>query len=151
MATEDTAAETEGATRAEYQVALEGAKAALMSMEKKRDDPATPLAMRALYHAEIERLEAQIKEMVDALEDYLSPEKFKERETAREQTCGKVLMDTVREGNETTTSVVNFVRKRAGDRAWLFEEAELEADGYEKFATPEGKTVWRQKQPTSAY
>ena len=145
MASDEKTADDKSATRAEYQVALEAAKAALETMKEKRDDPATSEDMRALYRAESERLEAQIKEMEDALEDYLSPEKLAERETAREQAWGKEMMNAFREGFPPAASWLERIRSNVGDRAWLFEDAELEADGYEKFTTPEGKTAWRKK------
>ena len=148
MATEEKAAD-KSATRAEYQVALESAKAALQAMEKKHVDPASSEAMRALYLAEITRLDAQIAAMENALEDYNSPEKFKERETAREQAWGKATMSDLRTGSTSMATWLNWVRKHAGDKAWLFEEVELEADGYEKFTAPDGTTTWRLTNPDS--
>ena len=146
MATEAQAAEDKGATRAEYQVALEGARAALLTMRQKRDDPTTSETMRALYRAESERLEAQVLEMEQALEEYLSPEKLAERETAREQVCGKAVMTLLRGGDVSATAWLQRVKRFGGnDRVWLFEDAELEADGYEQFTTPESGTAWRWK------
>jgi len=140
------AAETEGgATRAEYQVALEAARAALQAMEEKRDALPASSQMRALYQAEITRLETQILEMEQALADYHSPEKLDEREKARDQTWGDAMGIEFRAGNSAAATWLKTVRKHAGDRAWLFEDAELEADGYEQFTTPENKAAWRLK------
>ena len=105
--------------------------------------------MRTLYLAEITRLDAQIAAMENALKDYNSPEKLAERETAREQAWGKEMMTEFGNGDTAATSWLSSVRKHAGDRAWLFEEAELEADGYQKFTAPDGKTAWRLKNPDS--
>ena len=152
MATEEKAAEDKSATRAEYQVALESAKAALQAMEKKHVDPASSEAMRALYLAEITRLDAQIAAMENALEDYNSPEKFKERETARERWVGKHIMNTVRQGGRDAgpaSSWFTGAKQLAGKEDWLLDPAELEADGYEKFTTPDGKTAWRLTNPES--
>ena len=50
-------------------------------------------------------------------------------------------------GNAGPASSVRAVgvQELAGEEGWLFEDAEFEADGYKKFTTPEGKTVWRRK------
>ena len=120
-------------------------------MKEKRNDPATSEAMRKLYQAESERLGKQIAEMDQALEEYHSPEKLTERETAREQAWGKVAMDDFRNGDAIAATWLSLLRSRAGDSAWLFEEAELEADGYERFTTDQGESVWRRKPPASTY
>ena len=101
--------------------------------------------MRALYQTEVTRLEAEIADREKALEEYNSPEKLAEREKGREQTWGKEMMNAFREGYSPASTWLDRVKNSAGDQAWLFEEAELEADGYEKFTTPEGTTAWRKK------
>ena len=58
-------------------------------------------------------------------------------------------MSDVRTGGTGVATWLDWVRKHAGDKAWLFEEAELEADGYEKFTAPDGTTAWRLKNPDS--
>ena len=50
-----------------------------------------------------------------------------------------------RAGYPSASSSLDTVRKHAGDWIWLFEETELEADGYERYTTLEGKAAWRKK------
>ena len=48
-------------------------------------------------------------------------------------------MTAFRAGDSPAASWLSFVMKHAGNRAWLFEEADLTADSDEQFTTDEGK------------
>ena len=56
-------------------------------------------------------------------------------------------MTAFRAGDSPAASWLSFVMKHAGNRAWLFEEADLTADSDEQFTTDEGKRAWRRKKP----
>ena len=46
---------------------------------------------------------------------------------------------------ELTPQIWMLTQQLAGAEGWVFEDAELEADGYERFTTPRGATAWRKK------
>ena len=93
----------------------------------------------AEIHAEIERLTRERDEYTHKLEDR---EQSKARETLREQVVGRYVMDCVRRGDAPANTWVSAVVQDVPDKAWLFRDDVMAADGYESKPDPEGRPVW---------
>ena len=77
------------------------------------------------------------------------PEQRKARETLREQVVGRYVMDCLRRGdapaNSSANSWVSVVVRAVPDKAWLFRDEVMAADGYESKPGPEGRSVWSRR------
>ena len=73
------------------------------------------------------------------------PERRKARETLREQVVGRYVMDCLRRGDAPASSWVPVVVRDVPDKAWLFRDDVMAADGYESKPGPEGRSVWSRR------